>query len=627
MSQEMSSRGDRMTRGAAPASTSQLYATPPGEGHGLRIVLFLPERIPAWISTFLDMASGTSWIKAYVVPVTGAALPAVMDVPLDLRAFLAIERARGGLAPTLALVPIPAFDGIVVIPAVSADLSGSQVANRVRELHPDLILSLGPQSWIEPMSALARWGCWDIDAGLVDPLCAGIPLLAPILRNESATPIELELQLHRTWRAPTRLGSSFGSTVHASFAQQRHKAFLKLPLLLLRAIRRLACDDVQLTGRHAALLRLTPPSTPFGWGAGVRALAAVLHRITMRHLKKRHKALPWVLLLRQDRKMLDPLAPQLRSVAVIAAEPGDFWADPCVVEALGRKLVFVEEMTPAGKGLIACLELEHDAVRRLGLVLEEPGHLSFPQVLCWNDAWYLTVESGSLRRVSLYKATGFPLRWTRVEDLISGRVCADPVLHFHEGHWYLFATVAENGNSTWDELFLFVSDQLTGPFRPHPGNPVVSDVRCARPAGRLFHRDGKLIRPAQDCASGYGSAVVFNEVLELTPTGYRERTMSRLALSWQDSLTACHTYSAASGVEILDAKGFLPAGLPRVSVIHQPTGSAISSMDAQGESLGIKRPVALEVDYPPASAMAVTSATSGAGGINSRAPVGFHSPK
>lgn len=570
---------------AVPGAATPLYAAPDGLGRPFRVLLILPERIPAWVSTFLEQAAAYPWLDVSVLPVvTGVALPKVTGLPIDLRAFLAFELARKGTTTPLMLVPVPSGEAIQTAPGASADSEGRRVVLRARKLNPDLVLSLGPPSWAEAMASLATWGCWNIDASLVDPVSAGAALLAPMLQNASATPLELELQMERSWRAPVSIAVSYGSTQHGSFIQQREKAFLKLPMLLLRTMRRLATNELDVSRHHAAQLRLKPASAKLELGSGMRALASVLQCTALWQLAKRRKLLPWLLVVRQDSKPLDPYAPEVRSTAVIQAPAGiNFWADPCVVDDHGRPLVFVEEMTPSGKGTITCLELLGGTVTRLGLAIEEPGHLSFPQLLQWNDEWYMTVESSALKRVSLYRASGFPLGWDRVADLITGRVCVDPVLHFHDDHWYLFATVAENRNSTWDELFLFVSEQLTGPFRPHPANPILSDVRRARPAGRLFHHEGRLIRPSQDCASGYGSAVVFNEVLELTPQGYSERSISRLAADWSDSLVACHTYSAAGGIELLDARG-LPGRISRLRVVDRP----LNALPAPSVALAIR---------------------------------------
>lgn len=575
------SRGpDGMTATAGP---SPLYSPPAGIQCPLRIVLVVPQRIPAWLSTFLDLAAAASWIEVSVLPVGGARLPKVANLPLDTRALLAFERARRRQpCATLSLVPIHPLPGLTILPAAHTEMSTAHLAEALRPLRPDLVLSLGPQAWTNPVADLAKWGCWNLDAGLVDPDGAGTVLLAPVLKDDAATQISLELELQRSWLAPVGMAASWGATRRGSFGQQRERAFLKLPMLLLRMLRRLAVDDLELPQRHAGQLRLAPPEAPLGLAAGARALVIAVQCSLRWQLQKRRPALPWVLVMRQDSEPLNPQAPQVRASVVIQAPAGDYWADPCVVDGCDRPLVFVEEMTPAGKGAIACLELAPGAEKRLGIAIEEPQHLSFPQVFHWHGQWYATVESSAARRVSLYRANAFPLGWQRLTDLVSDRVCVDPILHFHDNRWYLFTTIAENGNSTWDELFLFVADDLAGPFQPHPANPILSDVRRARPAGRLFERGGRLIRPSQDCASDYGSAVVFNEVLELTPTAYRERPMSRLAPDWSDSLVACHTYSAAGDLELLDARGQPAAGAERLRVVDAAAVAVMAVPEVHG---------------------------------------------
>ena len=87
----------------------------------------------------------------------------------------------------------------------------------------------------------------------------------------------------------------------------------------------------------------------------------------------------------------------------------------------------------------------------------------------------------------------------------------------------MFTNIKENeGASSFDELFLFYADELlTNHWKPHPKNPVVSDVKSARPAGSLFFYNNKLYRPSQDCSFRYGYATVINEIIEMNPEAER----------------------------------------------------------------------------------------------------------
>jgi hypothetical protein len=73
-----------------------------------------------------------------------------------------------------------------------------------------------------------------------------------------------------------------------------------------------------------------------------------------------------------------------------------------------------------------------------------------------------------------------------------------------------------------------MADSPLGPWRPHPGNPVQSDIRYTRPGGRLFRHGGKLLRPAQDCSLRYGGALWLMEVTAMTPQAYSEIPIRRL---------------------------------------------------------------------------------------------------
>lgn len=542
------------TAAPAPAAAvpTPLYPLPPAGHEALRVLLIVPEQAPAWLVEFARLAASDAWIELALLPAADARAPEVARVAADLRAYLAIDRSRARNASANdPLAPVAIADsGIACAPSLASGATIDDLRDAARALHPGLILLLGAPAWAEALGMCAKWGCWRLDAGLVAARHGGLDLLRPMIAGDSATALALELA-HADGRIDA-LEASWGATA-TSFRLQRERALSKLPALLLRALRRVAAGGASLPARRDACLRLTP--APAGFATGAR----VLVRASWRHLRKRlHKSGPeesWHLVVRRAPAPLDPERPVIGAHRALAPQRDQCWADPCLAEDAGRRLLFVEEFPPgAGKGVIVCLELDDDGdAHRLGIALEESFHLSYPQAFRWHGEWYMTVESGAAKRASLYRAEDFPLRWTHVTDLIADRVCVDPTLHQHQGRWYLFANVSESGGSTWDELFLFVADSPLGPFHPHPANPIVSDVRCARSAGRLFHHQGRLVRPAQNCGPSYGAEVVFREIVELGATTYAERTLGRVS-PWAPWMDGCHTYTAINGLEVLDAR-------------------------------------------------------------------------
>lgn len=579
-----------LTRAAEPGENlrTHLYPDPAPGARPLRLLMLVPPNSPKWIASFLCLANESRRVKATVVTIQpGASGPSNEPprAPWDVRAFVAAERRLMGLF--LKFVrrkqggPLSKVDlsGSANIPDESrgqaADLPTAQaIAER---LDPDLIVLLGPAQWAAPLSGLATHGCWNIAADLFDEDSAALGLLGPILRNEPATPFALELV--SSHREPVPLGNSWGATRAVSFSQQRELALLKLPAMLMRTLRGLA-DGGELTERGSVSTlrsawgaeRLTP-------GMGLKALGITLRLLAQSGLRKRKADQPWFVLIPQKQKPLDLAQPRIESHVTLVAPGRNYWADPFPLLDGEQKYLFVEEFLDGScKGVISCLELQGtQAAKHHGIVLEEPFHLSYPQVFRWEGKWRMTVESCEADRVSVYETDAFPGGWKRVADLIQGRLCVDPTLHHHQGHWYLFGNVSESGGNPSDELFLFVADQLEGPYRAHPANPIVTDVRRARPAGRLFLDGERLIRPAQCCAPIYGSAVVFNEVLELTPETYIEKPVSRLDPSWSSSLDGCHTYNRDGDLEVLDAHGQVPEGASVIAIQHVHATSAGTS--------------------------------------------------
>lgn len=155
-----------------------------------------------------------------------------------------------------------------------------------------------------------------------------------------------------------------------------------------------------------------------------------------------------------------------------------------------------------------------------GVVLEEPWHLSYPQVFAHEGSTYMVPESSAAGKVTLYRATSFPTGWEAEADLLDGTY-TDPTIFEADGRWWLLAT--SSGDEQDDTLELFTADDLAGPYRSHPASPIVSgDVSRARSAGPVVATGDGLVRFAQDNSEGYGRAVRAFRISTLTDTAFAE---------------------------------------------------------------------------------------------------------
>jgi hypothetical protein len=229
-----------------------------------------------------------------------------------------------------------------------------------------------------------------------------------------------------------------------------------------------------------------------------------------------------------------------------------------VVYDSGRYFIFLEEFIYAKqKAHIAVLEINQNGkASRQKRIIETPYHLSYPFVFKWQGTYYLIPESSDNNTIEVYRCLDFPYRWEFHKVLMGNITAVDSTLFEYNGMWWLFTNVRENsGASKHDELFLYYADTpLSETWTAHPCNPIISDVRKARPAGRIFIYNDTIYRPSQDCSIEYGHGLVLNKILEMTETRYREQTVQHMTADWDKKITGIHTLSHAQNLTVIDAK-------------------------------------------------------------------------
>lgn len=436
---------------------------------------------------------------------------------------------------------------------------GESEREAIARLGLDVLIDFGASPLRASSGAIARLGTWSYRHGSNPRFAAGPPGFRELIAGR--TPLYSALVSDQGTGSPRRvLCRSWSAVDVRSLYRTLRLCLPKLSRFPARALRSLGDADLPGPGgeedaesRRAVATGpgLDPGDGPNPPGTlevcgGAAILAARLARDRLLGLVEQET---WYLACGFG---LDPLRP--RPDRLLPPPPGHFWADPFPVEdADGYWIFFEEARFDSQRGHLSVMRM--DRAGRCGApvrVMDERFHLSYPCVFRAGKEIYMVPEMGETASVRLFRASRFPFEWEQEEVLLQDVRAYDPTVAEIDGRFWMFANLAEENASSWDELHLFHADRPQGPWKPHRGNPVVSDVRSARPGGHLFEHGGRRYRPAQDCSAGYGAALAIQCIERLDPREYREVTAARILPDWNRRLVGVHTLNRAGDLTMMD---------------------------------------------------------------------------
>ncbi len=203
-------------------------------------------------------------------------------------------------------------------------------------------------------------------------------------------------------------------------------------------------------------------------------------------------------------------------------------ADPFLFVRNGILYCFYEKFLNKGKGTIEvayCSDLKNWEYSNVNLNID--NHLSYPFIFQENEKEiYMVPETGESNEVALYKCENFPSNWGKYKVLLTGNY-VDSHIFKNNGLYFLFTTKKykkEEDNNQFDyRLELYSSNTIDGDYQIHPSSPISVGRKFSRSAGSIIHKDGKILRPVQDCMERYGREVHVFEIMELSSTKYEEK--------------------------------------------------------------------------------------------------------
>lgn len=223
----------------------------------------------------------------------------------------------------------------------------------------------------------------------------------------------------------------------------------------------------------------------------------------------------------------------------ISAGDGLELADPFIIDYAGKTQIFAEEISTDGLGSIVTFELSEPQNRKR--IFDHTYHMSYPYLVRKDEFVFMIPESSANKTLTLYRCSKFPFKWERITDLFVDKELVDASIIEWEGKWWMFANSKDASVSFNDELSIFFSDALEGPWQAHKCNPICIDARFSRPAGEFITKDGRLYRYVQDCSWTYGEKMHKMKIDLLTPTVFKETYQETIETDWYERINANHT--------------------------------------------------------------------------------------
>ncbi len=535
----------------APAPSSNASASPAPFRRKLRVGVLADAPLqPRWLVEALAKVAASDFAEIAWVSEKGVRhdFPPggkLCLTPFSWRAYLALDRKLFGAGDWSRPVEVAS-----IVPP-SRRLSAEQIT-AAQQAPVDVVVALGDvcDESIAAHAACGVWRyCFGSEQGIREPH-AGI---REVVEGADVTGSGLRVHLG-AGRADRLVYQSWSRTLSVSIARNRDNLFAKTTEFLARALRELHRTGPEWLARCPEMVSdtISREMVSDTISAGTHSAVRMAGRVAQRALDKLTKVEQWSLAFRFVD--IEPWSGSLEGFHRLTP-PGDgFWADPFPLQRNGKSYIFFEELPSGGsRAHISVIEVDRSGrASQPARVLERDYHLSYPFLVEDEGQLYMVPETAANRTVEIYRCVDFPHKWRRERVLVDGVCAADATLHRVNGRWWMFANIAANGAEIHDELHVFTSDALLGEWKPLAGNPVKSDVRGARPAGRLFTQGGRLYRPAQICAPLYGAGVALQRVTRLDDA-FAEQEERRILPVAGEGVLGLHTINRADDLSVTDA--------------------------------------------------------------------------
>ena len=226
----------------------------------------------------------------------------------------------------------------------------------------------------------------------------------------------------------------------------------------------------------------------------------------------------------------------------------NFKADPFFLES--ENSILIERFNYLiGRGKLA--KYSFDSKNLMNINTNSKIHISYPCVFEYGKQTYVIPEAAQSNAIKIYKKNNDE-SLSLVNTVVDNFAGIDPTIVEHNGMWYIFSTDGSIGSNSFLHIF-YAEDPLSN-WSEHKLNPVKINTQNSRGGGAIFKEGASIIRPTQNCYPSYGTSLLFNKIVNLSPHEFKEILIGEVKTSTDSPYKGIHTFSRNKNSYIVDLK-------------------------------------------------------------------------
>ena len=447
---------------------------------------------------------------------------------------------------------------------INFQLSGGEIEKQsleaIKKYEIDILITLSEEYFTPHLNQVARLGAWSFQQFVSGDEHGDLTGVREVLEGIEETEITLQANFGGQKKSQVLYKSRF-STDPFSLNRNKNTFYWKASSIILLKIKELNelgeevfFEKIKALNDHLAFNSKKAHTIPSNKEMLVYAPRLMLLKL-LDKFDSTFNFHQWILLFKIGTS--DKISTDLSTFQRIIPPHDRFWADPFILKREDKYYIFFEELIyRENKGYICLIEMdEYGNYTEPIKILEQNYHLSYPFLIEDDHELFMIPESKQNNTIELYKCKQFPEKWELEKVLMKNIKAVDTSILFQDNKYWLFCNITNNDTPlAQDELNLFYSDKLiTDKWISHPKNPIVSDFKRSRPAGKIFKHKNKLYRPAQNGLKHYGYGIAINQIVELTENSYREELIDSISPDWEEDIIGTHTLNSVSRLTVIDA--------------------------------------------------------------------------